>query len=82
MPEIQIEFDRADYQKLIERVGDQIREIVTTAVTDTADLPGDEAAEVLHTRIAAVEGMQFDRAWSQNIIDSLRRGENVNIHVG
>lgn len=74
-------FDNAAFDRMRQQLGEQIRNVVNTTVRETADDDLDHATDVLHQRLNAMDGLQFDRAWSQNAVETLRRGDDLQINI-
>ncbi len=65
---------------------DHIGELVRTVVDDTAaETAGDDletAVDLMHSRLNDIPGLDFDRVWAQEAVETLRRGEPLEIQIG
>lgn len=76
------EFNDDAINEIMEQIGEQIRTIVNNTVQETADLDIATATDTLHERLNAVDGLSFDREWAQHAVETLRRGDDLNIELG
>lgn len=63
------------------QIGDQVREIVNTTARETANQDIAVAADILHARLNAVDGLDFAREWSVEALETLRRGDELTIEI-
>ena len=67
--------------QVYQRIAQDVQRIITDAVNETMDADLETAIDTLHERLNAVEGMDFNRAWCQQTVEALRRGDAVRIQV-
>lgn len=75
------EINEDGIRALYEQIGAQVQQIVNDTVRDTMNDDLHAAVDTLHQRLNAVDGLEFDRSWSQNAIETLRRGDNLTIEL-
>jgi len=76
------EIDEDVLQALLEEIGEKIRQVVQATAEDTVDQDLDSAADLLHERLATLDGVELDRAWSVDALETLRRGDELTIELG
>ena len=48
----------------------------------TADEDLETAVTTLHLVLNTIPGLEFDRAWAQEAVETLRRGDPLEIQIG
>ena len=66
----------------LDHIGEQVRATVDDTVALTDDLPLETAVDALHHKLNTIPGLEFDRAWAQEAVETLRRGEPLEIQIG
>lgn len=66
----------------LDHIGAQVRTVVDDTVAETAGAELDAALETLHVRLNEIPGLDFDRDWAQQAVETLRRGEPLEIQIG
>ena len=74
--------DEAGMKAFLEHIGEQVRATVDDTVAETKDEDLDAAVDALHARLNAIPGLEFDRDWAQTAVETLRRGEPLEIQIG
>jgi hypothetical protein len=74
--------DEAGMKAFLQHIGEQVRVTVDDTVAETTDLDLDLAVDVLLVRLNAIPGLDFDRDWAQTAVETLRRGEPLEIQIG
>lgn len=77
-----LNFNQAAIDRLRRGIGEQVRGIVNSTAAETINTDLDQAVDLLHTRLNALDGMTFDRDWSRNALETLRRGDDLMIQIG
>ncbi len=81
-PVTQFEPDEAGMKAFLDHIGERVRATVDDTVLETVDQDLDSAVDVLHARLNAIPGLEFDREWAQQAVETLRRGEPLEIQIG
>ncbi len=66
----------------LDHIGAQVRTVVDDTVAETAGDDVDTAVDTLHGRLNDIPGLEFDRDWAQQAVETLRRGEPLEIQIG
>lgn len=66
----------------LEALGQRLQEIVQSTVEETGDLTVEQAAARLQSRLDEIEEVSFDREWATEVVEALRRGDDVTIELG
>jgi ribosomal protein L12E/L44/L45/RPP1/RPP2 len=69
-----------EVRPLIEDVGNQVRAIVVAVGNQTADEDIDSASAQLHQALQDA-GVAQDEAWCRQVLQTLRRGDEVNLII-
>ncbi len=78
----QFDPDDAGIKSFLEHIGALVRETVDDTAAETADQDLSTAVDTLHERLNQIVGLEFDRDWAQTAIETLRRGEPLEIQIG
>jgi hypothetical protein len=81
-PVTQFEPSDVGMKAFLDHIGEQVRATVDDTVALTNDLPLDTAVNALHHKLNTIPGLEFDRAWAQEAVETLRRGEPLEIQIG
>jgi hypothetical protein len=76
------EIDEDVLQALLEEIGEKLRQVVQATAEDTVDQCLDSAADLLQERLATLDGVELDRGWSVDALETLRRGDELTIELG
>lgn len=68
--------------QLFQQIGDKVRDIVNRTFAETQNQSLESAVDLLHHRLSALSGVAFDRTWAQHAIETLRRGDDLEIRIG
>lgn len=63
-------------------VAEQIRVQVQATAEQLEDLDVATAVDLLLQRLNAIEGVAFERDWAVQVVEGLRRGDDVHIELG
>lgn len=74
--------DEAGIRRLLEEIGQQVRQVVQETVDETHNQSLESAVVLLHHRLNGIQGAGFDRDWAQNAVETLRRGDDLEINIG
>jgi hypothetical protein len=74
--------DESGMKAFLDHIGEQVRSTVDDTVLETTDQDLDTAVDTLHARLNAIPGLEFDRDWAQTAVETLRRGEPLEIQIG
>ena len=66
----------------LEALGVRLQEVVQSTVEETGDLSVEQAAARLQARLDEIEEVSFDREWATEVVEALRRGDDVTIELG
>ncbi len=66
----------------LDHIGELVRTAVDDSVAETAGEDLDTAVDHLHARLNDIPGLEFDRPWAQEAVETLRRGEPLEIQIG
>ncbi len=69
-------------QAFLEHIGERVRSTVDDVVAHTADEDLETAVTTLHLALNTIPGLEFDRAWAQEAVETLRRGDPLEIQIG
>ena len=78
------QFDASEegMRAFLEHIAERVRATVDDTVAETSGADLDAAVDLLHQRLNAIPGLDFDRDWAQQAVETLRRGEPLEIQVG
>jgi hypothetical protein len=76
-----IEMNEYGIHALYEPIGAQVQQIVNDTVQETSSDDLDTAVDTLHERLTAA-GLELDRDWARNAVETLRRGDDLRIELG
>ena len=76
------EADEAGMKAFLEHIGERVRATVDETVAESAGQDLDTAVDLLHRRLNEIAGLEFDREWAQQAVETLRRGEPLEIQIG
>ena len=74
--------NQAAIDRLLRGIGEQVRGIVNTTAAETTDGDLDDAVELLHRRLNAIDGIAIPREWCHEALETLRRGDDLTIQFG
>ncbi|MEO5651615.1 MAG: hypothetical protein ABIN79_06570 [Marmoricola sp.] len=74
--------DEAGMKAFLEHIGARVRVAVDETVAESAEEDLEVAVDLLHRRLNEIAGLEFDRAWAQQAVETLRRGEQLEIQIG
>lgn len=77
-----VHLDQNAIDRLVRGIGEQVRGIVNTTAAETTDTNLDQAVDLLHTRLNRLDGIQIQRDWCRNALETLRRGDDLTIQIG
>ena len=66
----------------LDHIGAQVRTVVDDTVAETAGADLEAAVDTMHARLNEIPGLEFDREWAQQAVETLRRGEPLEIQIG
>ncbi len=76
------ETDQAGMKAFLDHIGEVVRDTVDQSVADSAGQDLEAAVDQLHTRLNQIPGLEFDREWARQAVETLRRGEALEIQIG
>jgi hypothetical protein len=76
-----LDFDEVAFQRMIRRVAEQVRETVHVTAEDTKHDGIETAVATLRWRLRAVAGTEFSRDWCRSALETLRRGEPLEMVI-
>lgn len=68
-------------REVYQQIGDRVREVVNETARETADQDLDRAVDLLHARVNGIKGLSLPREWSQDALETLRRGDHLEIRL-
>ncbi|ROR90364.1 hypothetical protein [Nocardioides aurantiacus] len=69
-------------KSFLDHIGTRVKTTVDDVVAHTAGEDLETAVTTLHLALNTIPGLEFDRAWAQEAVETLRRGDPLEIQVG
>ena len=66
----------------LESISQQIAVAVQSVAERLEDLDVATAVDLMLERLNAIEGVEFERDWALQVVEGLRRGDEVTIEIG
>ena len=63
-------------------IAEQVQVQLQATAAQLDDLDVATAADLLLQRLNAIEGIEFERDWAVQVVEGLRRGDDVQIELG
>ncbi|SDT09824.1 hypothetical protein SAMN04488570_3519 [Nocardioides scoriae] len=78
------EFDPSEdgMKSFLDHIGARVKSAVDDVVAHTIDEDLETAVSTLHAVLNTIPGLEFDRAWAQEAVETLRRGDPLEIQIG